>query len=150
MNHENQIDVAIITPLLKERDAVLRHLRVADELKTKNRIYHKSVIPIDNREESYSVVVLSLSGMGNVEAAIATSQAITVWNPSQIHHQFTGPTVDNRNTKLCLAHPRKPRWSPLKTGQTERGPNGKRGSREAGAFVREVPPDSTGSPPVAN
>jgi nucleoside phosphorylase len=84
MNHENQIDVVIITPLLKERDAVLRHLRVADELKTKNRIYHKSVVPIDNREESYNVVVLSLPGMGNVEAAIATSQAITVWNPSQI------------------------------------------------------------------
>jgi nucleoside phosphorylase len=84
MNNEKQTDVVIITPLLKERDAVLRHLRVADQITSKNRIYHKSVIPIDNSDESYSVVVLSLPGMGNVEAAIATSQAITVWNPSQI------------------------------------------------------------------
>lgn len=84
MNEENQADVIIITPLLKERDAVLRHLNVWQEVVTKNRTYHKSAIPIPNSSDSYTVVVLSLPGMGNVEAAVATSQAIAVWNPSQI------------------------------------------------------------------
>lgn len=79
-----QVDVVIITALEKERNAVLRHVESSEEVKSKNRIYHKAKILHERKNTSYKIVVLSLFSMGNVEAAIATTQAIDVWNPSYI------------------------------------------------------------------
>ncbi len=81
---DNTVDIVIITALIKEQAAVMRHLGTTEEIKSKNRTYYKGTIPHDQGGGSYSFVVLSLPGMGNVQAAIATSQAITVWNPSQV------------------------------------------------------------------
>ena len=83
-NSADSVDIVIITALIKEQDAVLRHLGSTERIQSKNRIYHKGKISHSQGAGSYSVVVLSLPGMGNVQAAIATSQAITVWNPSQV------------------------------------------------------------------
>ena len=84
MTIESPVDVVIITALAKERDAVLRHLNSAEETTVKNRTYYKSVIQHENGRDSYTVVLLNLSSMGNTESAVATTQAITIWNPSQI------------------------------------------------------------------
>ncbi|MDY6854520.1 MAG: hypothetical protein SWO11_07400 [Thermodesulfobacteriota bacterium] len=80
----DSVDIVIITALLKEQDAVLRHLDSTERIQSKNRVYYKGEIPHSQGADSYSVVVLSLPGMGNVQAAIATSQAITVWNPTHV------------------------------------------------------------------
>ena len=84
MTIESPVDVVIITALSKERDAVLRHLNSVEEITVKDRTYYKSVIQHENGRDSCTTVVLSLPNMGNTEAAIATTQAITIWNPSQV------------------------------------------------------------------
>jgi nucleoside phosphorylase len=84
MTMEGSVDVVIITALPKESDAVLRHLKSVEETTVQNRTYYKSVIQQENERNFYTVVVLSLSGMGNTESAIATTQAITIWNPAQV------------------------------------------------------------------
>jgi len=84
MGTDNSVDVVIITALLKEQQAVLKHLETVNQTVTKNRIIYRSKIPHENGQGTYSVVVFSLPGMGNIQASIATTQAITIWNPSQI------------------------------------------------------------------
>lgn len=84
MTIEGPVDIVIITALTKERDAVLRHLQSVEETTVHSRTYYKSVIQHENGKNSYKAVVLSLPNMGNTESAIATTQAITVWNPSQV------------------------------------------------------------------
>jgi len=79
-----QTDVVIITALDKERDAVLRYLDSPQQIQSKNRIVYKSNLPHDNAESFYQVVLLCPGKMGNVEAGIATTQAIDVWNPNLI------------------------------------------------------------------
>jgi adenosylhomocysteine nucleosidase len=67
--------VVIITALAKELDAVLKHIPNAERKNSNGRVTYKGTV------EGYNVVALSLSGMGNVNAAVATTQAIDVWNP---------------------------------------------------------------------
>jgi nucleoside phosphorylase len=78
------VDVVIITALQKEQEAVSRYLKSIQPIKTKNRTFFKSKLVCDNGRDSYTMVLLSLPGMGNVQAAIATTQAINIWNPSHI------------------------------------------------------------------
>jgi nucleoside phosphorylase len=95
---DDSVDIVIITALVKEQEAVLRHLGATEAIQTKNRIYHKGSIPHEQGNGSYSVVVLSLPGMGNVQAALATSHAITVWNPRQII--LAGITAGIKDTEM--------------------------------------------------
>jgi nucleoside phosphorylase len=77
------IDFVIITALDLERNAVLSYIPNLERIVTKGRIYYKG--KIYNSSDNYiTVVVLSLPYMGNVNASIATSQAIGVWNPRYI------------------------------------------------------------------
>jgi nucleoside phosphorylase len=78
------VDIVIITALSKEQDAILRHLGHTEKIVTRNRVYYKAEISHTRSSDVLSVVVFSLEGMGNVQAGIATTQAITVWNPSQV------------------------------------------------------------------
>lgn len=76
-------DVVIVTALPLEREAVLRRLPNPQRFVSKNRVYFKSRIESD-KGVAYDVVLLSLTAMGNVSAAAATTQAIDVWNPEAI------------------------------------------------------------------
>ncbi len=77
-------DVVIITALKKEEEAVLRHLGPGVPVVTKSRQYHRLSIESDDGARDYDAVLLSLPGMGNVQAAIATTQAIDVWDPGLV------------------------------------------------------------------
>lgn len=83
--HETeQIDIVIVTALEKELNAVLRHIGNTEKIVTTHRTYFKSKIQHQDQLVAYNVVIVSLPGMGNVQAGIATTQAIAVWNPSKI------------------------------------------------------------------
>jgi nucleoside phosphorylase len=83
MNDQEQIHVVIITALTKELDALLRHLHNSQRVKSKGRVFYRSTISTET-EGSYNIVLLSLAGMGNVNAAVATTQAIDIWNPQHV------------------------------------------------------------------
>ncbi|MFC2142174.1 hypothetical protein ACFLR7_04495, partial [Acidobacteriota bacterium] len=82
MKNETIGDVVIITSLPLETEAVLRHLPNPEEIVSKPRRYYKSIIAHEN--STFTVILCSLSGMGNVKAAVAATQAIDVWNPQYL------------------------------------------------------------------
>lgn len=84
MENQQSADVVIITALEKERDAVLRYLDSPKKVQTKNRIVYKSNLHHENSDSFYQIILLCLEAMGNVHAAIATTQAIDIWNPDII------------------------------------------------------------------
>ncbi len=81
------VDFVIVTALEEERDAVLRQLQSYHQLPPTDddvRVYFASELPVsfsDGTSGVYSVVVLPLLGMGRVDAANATSDAIRRWQP---------------------------------------------------------------------
>lgn len=77
-------DIVIITALNKEKDAILNYVETSEEIKIKSRIYYKATISSKDKGSNWNVVILCLSQMGNVEASIATTQAIDEWNPRYI------------------------------------------------------------------
>src|SRR5260370_20304650 len=77
-------DVVIITALAKECEAILRHLGSYQKVQIKGRTFYRASIQAQKSNHSYQVVVLSLNVMVNYHAAVATQQAISVWNPSYI------------------------------------------------------------------
>ena len=84
MSQDNVADVVIVTALEKERDAVLRYLDSPEKVSSKNRQVHKAYLQHENSETGYQVFVLCFGGMGNVQSAIAVTQAIDIWNPAAI------------------------------------------------------------------
>jgi nucleoside phosphorylase len=84
MESDGLVDVAIITALQKERNAFLRYLPLAKEATAKGRTWHKASLQTKTRETTYELRLVALRNMGNISAAIATHQAISVWNPSHI------------------------------------------------------------------
>lgn len=77
---EPKADVVIVTALPLERDAVLKYLPATTRHITKHRVYYHTEL-LTERSWRYNVVLLSMTAMGNVPAAAATTQAIDVWNP---------------------------------------------------------------------
>jgi nucleoside phosphorylase len=75
---ENSVDVVILTALDEERDAVLKYLNHVREVRAKGRIAHQADVG------QQKVILLSMHGMGNVNSASVTQQAIAVWNPKVI------------------------------------------------------------------
>ena len=84
MDIDTITDVVIITALAKECEAVLRHLGSYQKVQIKGRTFYRASVQAQKPNHSYQVVVLSLHAMGNYHAAVATQQAISVWNPSYI------------------------------------------------------------------
>ena len=68
------IDIAFITALPLERDAILHHLEdretIQDDLEPLT--YYRGHISIPERDERYEVVLVLLLEMGNEEAAVST------------------------------------------------------------------------------
>lgn len=79
----DKADIVIITAVSLEEDAILRRLMSPRRIATKHRVYHYAELPTEDGDK-YSVALLSLRGMGNVNAAVATTQAIDVWNPQAV------------------------------------------------------------------
>jgi CheY-like chemotaxis protein len=85
-----QVDFVIVTALEEERDAMLRQLPTFKQiapLQDDVRFYYSSSVTTaqaDGRTIDYSVIVLCLLGMGRVEAANATGDAIRRWYPRYV------------------------------------------------------------------
>jgi nucleoside phosphorylase len=86
---EPPIDFLIITPLREERDAILRRLQARRVPPSRKdvRVYFRAKLPIklaDRTAVSYNIIVASLLGLGRLEAATATSDAIHRWQPRHV------------------------------------------------------------------
>jgi len=82
-NSVKMIDFVIITALDLERNALISYIPNLERIVNKGRIYYKGKI-YNGTDNHLNIVILSLPYMGNVNASIATSQAIAVWNPRYI------------------------------------------------------------------
>lgn len=80
-NSDNDADLVIITALQKEASAVLDHLGDSTPVVRRGRTFYRSEIYSSKVNRKLSVIVLPQDQMGNVESAMATTQAIEVWNP---------------------------------------------------------------------
>jgi nucleoside phosphorylase len=78
------VDVVIITALEEERRAVLSHFPARQRLSLPGgvNVYYQTSMTSDGpNPKTYQIIVLSLIGMGQLNAATATSDAIRHWNP---------------------------------------------------------------------
>ena len=81
------IDFLIVTALEEERDAVLDKLPGYQQLNPTHsdiRVYYQAEVPVtfpDGSLDSYKVILISLLGMGRVQATISTVDAIRRWQP---------------------------------------------------------------------
>jgi nucleoside phosphorylase len=83
----SRVDLVLVTALPEERDALLDRLPkyqqlppAADDIRT----YFTADLPVtfpDNSTGTYRIVVMCLLGMGRVQAAAATADAIRRWRP---------------------------------------------------------------------
>ncbi len=81
---DNDVDIVIITALQKEVDAVLSHFDSAVEVKRKGRTFYRCHLSSNNIGRHAKVIIFSQDQMGNVESAMAATQAIDVWNPQYL------------------------------------------------------------------
>jgi nucleoside phosphorylase len=95
MAKDDVVDLVIVVALPLERDAMLRHLPPSERKVTHGRTFYRTEL-LTNSGRTYSVVVLLLSGMGSASAAVATTQAIDIWNPRFIF--LTGITGGIKRT----------------------------------------------------
>jgi len=84
------IDFVLVTALPEERDAVLNRLpgyRKLPPSVADIRNYFQAELPVtfpDNSTGIYRVIILSLLGMGRVQAATAAADAIRQWHPRYV------------------------------------------------------------------
>lgn len=87
---EPPVDFVIVTPLAEERDAVLEQLGDCPRIPPTEqdiRVYYGTDLPVrfpGDAQDSYRIVVMPLLGMGRVEAANATADAIRRWQPRYV------------------------------------------------------------------
>jgi len=82
-----RVDFLIVTALPEERDAVLRRLPGFERetpRKDDVHVYFRADLPTQDGAGSYRVVVLPLLGIGRVNAATATAEAIKRWRPRHV------------------------------------------------------------------
>lgn len=80
----NQVHFLIVTALDEERDAVLAHMQLDRSPPSTDdvRVYYRG--QVDTGRARYEVALVPLLGMGRVEAANATSDAIRRWQPMYV------------------------------------------------------------------
>jgi nucleoside phosphorylase/tetratricopeptide (TPR) repeat protein len=87
---ERKADFLIVTALEEETDALLGRLQNVRKLPPEEddvRVYYAAVVPTkfsDQRKGSYSIIVVPLLGMGRLDAATATADAIRKWKPRYV------------------------------------------------------------------
>jgi len=80
------VDFAVVTALKREREAVLKRLDEGyQSLQEDNEplTYYYGHVTIPSSGERYTVVVVMLLGMGNEEAAVATTR-VKRWQPEHV------------------------------------------------------------------
>ncbi|AVH68381.1 SAVED domain-containing protein [Nostoc sp. 'Peltigera membranacea cyanobiont' N6] len=82
----NSVDFAIITALRIERDAVRDRLDSCEVLQEdfEPLTYYYGRVSIPGSNEYYTVVLVALLGMGNNEAAVATTRLLQRWEPVNV------------------------------------------------------------------
>lgn len=93
-------DFVILTALPKERDAVLRYLPSPERTVVNGRNFYKASLR-GYKGANSQVILLSLPDMGNINAALATHNAIAVWNPTYIVLGGIAGGVQNKGDR-CL------------------------------------------------
>lgn len=84
------IDFVLVTALAEERDAVLDKLPGYRKLPPSNddiRTYFEAELPVtfpDGSTGFYNIIVMTLLGMGRVQAVTATADAIHQWHPRYV------------------------------------------------------------------
>lgn len=80
------IDIAIVTALKIERDAILSRLDEVEFIKEdlEPQPYYQGYVNIPGSTERYSVIVMLLLEMGNDEAASATTALLHRWHPASV------------------------------------------------------------------
>ncbi len=87
---DRRIDFVLVTALEEERDAILDKLpgyRKLSPVKNDIRIYFQAELPVifpGGEAGAYRVIVMPLLGMGRVQAAAATKDAIARWHPRYV------------------------------------------------------------------
>jgi nucleoside phosphorylase/predicted Rossmann-fold nucleotide-binding protein len=82
-----RIDFLLVTALPEERDALLRRLGTYEKVPPRRddvHVYFRADLGAGDGEEAYRLVVLPLLGMGRVNAATATADAIKRWRPRHV------------------------------------------------------------------
>ena len=94
------VDFLLVTALDEERDAVLRHLPMTrcPPSDADVRIYYRGTLATPGCD--YQLALVSLLGMGRVEAATATSDAIRRWQPACVILVGIAGGVAGRNVHL--------------------------------------------------
>jgi nucleoside phosphorylase len=80
----DQADFVIVTALEKEAQAVVRRLENCHIERFEDRdirTYHCGLVPVQDGDRAYRVVVVSLPSMGEIAAANAVTDAVTRWRP---------------------------------------------------------------------
>jgi 5'-methylthioadenosine/S-adenosylhomocysteine nucleosidase len=80
-------DIVIIAPLKEEREAVIRKLPPAKAINAGTLIYDTLELPIKNlasSKTSLQIAITSPAGMGRVNTAIITQDALQRWKPQYI------------------------------------------------------------------
>jgi nucleoside phosphorylase len=106
LSSRQAMDFVFVTALPEERDAVLDRLQTyrqlspfADDVRT----YFQAELPVtfsDGSNGTYSIVVMPLLGMGRVQAAAATADAIRRWHPRYVLLIGIGGGVASRGIKI--------------------------------------------------
>lgn len=100
------VDFVLITALPEEREAVLKKLPGYQQLSPTHediRTYFQAELPTTFAEGSrghYRVVVMCLLGMGRVQAAIATTDAIRRWHPRYLIMVGIAGGIANREVQV--------------------------------------------------
>jgi nucleoside phosphorylase len=84
---EKEADFVIVTALEKEAQAVVRRLenyRIERPEDRDIRTYHCGLVPIQEGDRAYRVVVVQLPDIGEVPAANAAGDAIRCWKPKYV------------------------------------------------------------------
>jgi nucleoside phosphorylase len=82
-----RVDFLLVTALPEERDALLKRLPGYERVPARRddiHVYFRAELPVESGLGSYRVVVLPLLGMGRINAATATSEAIKRWRPRHV------------------------------------------------------------------
>ena len=79
---DSAVDFAIVTALKIEREAVCNSLGLTSEnrIRKGSRVYWRGRLPLGD-EQFYEIVVAQCSDMGNVDAAVLTTEMLHHWQP---------------------------------------------------------------------
>jgi 5'-methylthioadenosine/S-adenosylhomocysteine nucleosidase len=87
LSKRERIDFLLVTALPEERDALLRKLPAYAKVAARKddvHVYFRADLPLGTGGKAYRLVVLPLLGMGRVNAATATVDALKRWRPRHV------------------------------------------------------------------